>query len=105
MSVEIAVSALSMPQSLSSLKMVTPLGMHRITFEIPDVKIWYQIMSEARAQYGKNWRTQPKAKRKLDSWRPQGSPPIKVWFEVPDPAFATWVAVKLGVPVAGAVNK
>ena len=106
MSVNIAVSALSMPQSLDSLKVETPLGMHhRITFEIQTVEVWYKIMSEARTQFGKNWRAQPRVKRKLNGWRPQGSAPIKVWFEVPDPAFATWVAVKLGVPVAKAVNK
>jgi len=105
MSVNIAVSALSMPQSLDSLKIVTPLGMHRITFEIDRVETWYKIMAEARAQFGKNWRGQPKAKRKLESWRPQGSPSVRVWFDVPDPSFATWVAVKLGVPVAGASNK
>ena len=105
MSVEIAASTSSMPQSLDSLKMVTPLGMHRITFEIGRVETWYKIMAEARAQFGKNWRGQPKVKRKLESWRPAGSSPIKVWFEVPDPPFATWCAVKLGVVVAGAVNK
>ena len=105
MSVKIAAASLSMPQSLDSLKLVTPLGMHRITFEIDSVNTWYKIMAEARAQYGKNWRGQPKVKRKLESWRPAGSAPIKVWFEVPDSAFATWCAVKLGVRVAGAVNK
>ena len=105
MSVEIASSSLSMPQSLSSLEMVTPLDMHRITFEIDRVQTWYQIMAEARAQFGKNWRGQPKVKRKLESWRPAGSPPIKVWFEVPDSTFATWCAVKLGVVVAGIANK
>jgi len=105
MSVDIAVSALSMPQSLDSLKMVTPLGMHRITFEISNVEVWYKIMAEARSQFGKNWRGQPKVKRKLESWRPAGSPPVKVWFEVPDSTFSTWVAVKLGVPVAKATNK
>ena len=105
MSVEIAASTSSMPQSLDSLKMVTPLAMHRITFEIKNVDTWYKIMAEARAQFGKNWRAQPKTKRKLSSWRLDNAPPVRVWFEVPDPAFATWVAVKLGVPVAGAVNK
>ncbi len=105
MSVEIASSSLSMPQSLDSLKVVTHSTMHRITFKIGKTETWYKIMAEARAQFGKNWRAQPKVKRKLESWRPQGSPPVRVWFEVPDPAFATWVAVKLGVPTAGAVNK
>ena len=105
MSVEIASSSLSMPQSLDSLKLVTPLGMHRITFEIGNVQTWYKVMAEARAQFGKNWRGQPKVKRRLESWRPAGSPPLKVWFEVPDSTFATWCAVKLGVVVAGIANK
>ena len=105
MSVEIAVSSSSMPQSLDSLKVVTPLGMHRIIFEVPNTTVWYKIMAEARAQFGKNWQGQPRAKRKLESWRPAGSSNVRVWFEVPDPAFATWCAVKLGVVVAGAVNK
>lgn len=105
MSVKIASSSSSMPQSLDSLKMVTPLGMHRITFEVDRVETWYKIMAEARAQFGKNWRGQPKVKRKLASWRPAGSAPTRVWFEVPDPSFSTWCAVKLGVAVAAAVNK
>ena len=54
MSVEIAAPTSSMPQSLDSLKMVTPLAMHRITFEIKNVDTWYKIMAEARAQFGKN---------------------------------------------------
>ena len=105
MSVEIAVSTSSMPQSLDSLKMVTPLAMHRITFEIRSTETWYRVMAEARALFGKNWRAQPKTKRKLDSFRLKDAPPVRVWFEVPDPAFATWCAVKLGVTVAGATNK
>ena len=105
MSVEIAVSTSSMPQSLDSLKMVTPLAMHRITFEIDSIEQWYKIMAEARAQYGKNWRGQPKIKRKFESWRASGSEPVRAWFEVPDTSFSTWCAVKLGVRVAGAVNK
>ena len=105
MSVEIAVSTSSMPQSLDSLKMVTPLAMHRITFEIRDTETWYRVMSEARALFGKDWRGQPKTKRKLDSFRLQDAPPVRVWFEVPDPTFATWCAVKLGVTVSGATNK
>jgi len=105
MSVKIATASSSMSQSLDSLKLVTPLGMHRITFEVGTVETWYKIMSEARAQFGKNWRGQPKVKRKLESWRPAGSAPIKVWFEVPDQTFATWVAVKHAVISTGAVNK
>ena len=105
MSIDIAVSMSSMPQSLDSLKTVTPLAMHRITFEIKHIDTWYKIMSEARAHYGKNWRAQPKTKRKLSSWRLADAPAVRVWFEVPDPTFATWCAVKLGVTVAGTANK
>ena len=105
MSVEIAVPMSSMPQSLDSLKMVTPLAMHRIMFEINHVDTWYKIMAEARAQFGKNWRAQPKTKRKLSSWKMYDGALVRVWFEVPDPTFATWCAVKLGVTVAGVANK
>lgn len=104
MSVNIAASASSIPQSLDSLK-VTPLDMHRITFEITDEKTWYKIMNEARAQFGKNWRGQPRVKRKLSAWRPRNAEIVKVWFEVPDPTFATWCAVKLGVTVTEGTNK
>ena len=79
--------------------------MHRITFEVKSLEIWYKIMTEARAQFGKNWRAQPKTKRKLSSWKLYDGAPVRVWFEVPDSTFATWCAVKLGVTVVGAVNK
>ncbi len=102
MSVKIEASASSMPQSLGSLKLETPLTMHRIVFEIRDKETWYKIMTEARSQFGKNWRAQPRVKRKFVSWNPVD---IRVWFEVPDPAFGTWCAVKLGVQAAGVVNK
>ena len=105
MSVNIAVSASSMPQSLDSLKVVTPLDMHRIAFNINTLDQWYGIMAEARRSYGKNWRGQPKVKRRLESWRPAGAAPIRVWFEVPDLTFATWCAVKLGVEVVKDPNK
>ena len=68
--------------------------MHRITFEIAHISKWYAVMKEARALYGTNWRSQPHVKRKLDRW---GATIVPVWFEVPDPAFATWVAVKHAV--------
>lgn len=103
MSVNIVPSALSMSQSLDSLKTVTPLTMHRITFTIDNISQWYSIMKEARSQFGKNWRGQPKIKRKLAAWRVTG--PVRVWFDVPDPTFATWCAVKLGVSATEAANK
>ena len=104
MSVNIVASTLSMPQSLDSLKTVTPLAMHRITFKISTTAHWYSIMTEARALYGKNWRAQPRVKRRLDHSR-WSKELVSVWFEVPDLTFATWCAVKLGVEVVKDPNK
>lgn len=102
MSVEIASSALSMPQSLDSLKSVTPLGMHRVVFQVSKLETWYKIMAEARSQFGKNWKAQPRIRRKLTRWNAELT---SIWFDVPDPAFGTWCAVKLGVIVVGVTNK
>lgn len=103
MSVKIETTALSMSESLDSLK-ETPLSMHRITFMLDDTKKWYAVMREARALFGKNWRGQPHVKRKLERnrWAKQQVP---VWFEVPDQSFASWCAVKLAVEVKLPPNK
>jgi len=105
MSVNIAISASSISQSLDSLKIVTPLDMHRITFEINNIDLWYKIMNEARVQFGKNWKGQPKVKRKFEAWRPANAKSVKVWFEVPDPSFSSWCAIKLGVIATEGTNK
>jgi len=103
MTVNIQDSALSISESLDSLK-VTPLSMHRITFLLKNTAQWYAIMKEARALYGKNWRCQPHAKRRLDrnAWMHKEE---RVWFDVPDQAFASWCAVKLAVDSKLTVNK
>ena len=102
MSVNIASSALSMPQSLDSLKAATPPAMHRVVFQVSNLETWYKIMAEARGQFGKNWKAQPRVKRKLARWN---HVPTTIWFDVPDPTFGTWCAVKLGVIVMGVTNK
>jgi hypothetical protein len=97
MSVKIEASD-SMLQSLDSLK-TTALPMHKLYFELSDVDTWYAIMREARAQFGKNWRSQAHVKRRLEHsslWRVDGHAE-RVWFEVPDPKFGTWVAIKHAV--------
>lgn len=104
MSIETKASALSMSESLNSLR-TTPLVMHRITFKLADTQQWYGIMKEARLAYGKNWTTQPRVKRKLERLRYQTAVPLSVWFDVPDPAFATWCAVKLSVEPVSVVAK
>ena len=95
MTVKIQDSALSISESLDSLK-VTPLPMHRITFSLNGTDQWYAVMREARALYGKNWRSQPHAKRRLERYR-WNNKNESVWFEVPDSAFASWCVVKLAV--------
>lgn len=103
MTVKIQNPALSISESLDSLK-VTPLSMHRITFMVRDTDQWYKIMREARVLYGKNWRAQPHTKRRLERNRWQKKEE-RVWFDVPDPAFASWCAVKLAVEAKLATNK
>ena len=88
----------SMLQSLDSLK-TTTLPMHKLYFELSSVDTWYTIMREARAQFGKNWRSQAHVKRRLENssiWRINGCAE-RVWFEVPDPKFGTWMAIKHAV--------
>jgi len=103
MTVKIQDSALSISESLDSLR-VTHLSMHRITFSVKNTDQWYSIMKEARALYGKNWRAQPHSKRRIDRnrWSQKAE---RVWFDVPDPSFASWCAVKLAVEATITANK
>ena len=97
MSVKIEASDSMLP-SLDSLK-TTALPMHKLYFELSDVDTWYAIMREARAQFGKNWRCQRHVKRRLEHanlWR-LNDQRERVWFEVPDPKFGTWIAIKHAV--------
>lgn len=87
-----------MSSSLDSLK-ETASDMHpfhRVWVEITDTDTWYALIREANTLYGThNWRGQPRVKRKLiNNW---GSKSVRVWFDVPDPTFATWVSVKHSV--------
>ncbi len=94
-------------QSLDSLRQ-TALPMYKLYFEIADTETWYAIMREARAQFGSNWRGQAHVKRRLERAKIWSMPDSKerVWFEVPDPAFGTWVAIKHAVRIVGApINK
>ena len=105
MSVEIETSALSMFESLDSLE-VTPLVMHRIQVELRDIKDWYAIIRELNQTFGSNkWKGQQHVKRRLENliWEPDRN--IWVWFDVPDPKIATWLAIKLAVPTRMVPNK
>lgn len=96
---------LEMSKPLGSLK-ETNLVMHRIYFDLGTVESWYAIMREARAMYGRNWRSQSHVKRKLTRTWAMSNQTERVWFEVPDPEFGTWCALKLAVIVANPpINK
>jgi hypothetical protein len=99
MSVEIGTSALSMFESLDSLR-ATPLVMHRIQVELRDVKDWYAVIRELNQVFGaNNWRGQHHVKRRLENLIWDNDKSIWVWFDVPDQKIATWLAVKLAVTV------
>ena len=105
MSVEIETSALSMFESLDSLKL-TPLVMHRIQIELRDIAAWYAVIRELNQVFGaNNWKGQSHVKRRLENLIWDDSKTIWVWFDVPDQKIATWLAVKLAVQVKLVPNK
>jgi len=85
-------------------KQFDPLGttapeLHRFWFMVSTQEQWYAIMRECREWFGKNWKGMGKVKRKLHAKYSPTRTGIPVWFEVPDPRFATWVAVKMSLQV------
>jgi hypothetical protein len=96
MSVNVEISATSTSMPLDSLKETT-LVMHRIYFNLASLNEWYSIMKEARVMFGRNWRAQSHVRRKLNRINPWNPAAQSVWFEVPDPQFGTWCALKLAV--------
>lgn len=95
-----------MSSSLNSLKETAsnmhPL--HRVWVELGNTEQWYTIIREANQLYGvHNWRCQPRVKRKLENNWIRNT--IRVWFDVPDPSFASWVAVKHSVIARLEANK
>lgn len=105
MSVEIETSALSMFESLDSLRS-TPLVMHRIQVELHNVKAWYAVIRELNQTFGvNNWKGQNHIKRRLENLIWDDRKTIWVWFDVPDVKIATWLAVKLAVQVRIPPNK
>jgi hypothetical protein len=105
MSVEIETSALSMFESLDSLRS-TPRVMHRIQIELRYVKDWYAVIRELNQVFGaNNWRGQSHVRRRLENLIWDNDKSVWVWFDVPDEKIATWLAVKLAVTVRVAPNK
>jgi len=88
-----------MSTQLDPLKITAP-ELHRFWFMITTEEQWYSVMRECREWFGKNWRGMAKVRRKLSPrQRVIKSLAIPVWFEVPDPRFATWVSVKMSLQV------
>ena len=56
-------------------------------------------MRECRSWFGRKWRTMSKVRRKLNARYMSRGHMVMVWFEVPDPRFATWVSVKHSLQV------
>lgn len=87
-----------MSNFLISLKVTaSDMHLHRVFVELASTDQWYKIIREANTLYGAhNWRGQPRARRRLERERWSGKV-TAIWFDVPDPAFATWVSVKHSV--------
>ena len=84
--------------------------MHRIWVEIGSVEIWYKIIAEANREFGiRGWKGQSGAKRRLDRnnrmWLASPKSIERVWFDVPDEKFATWIAIKYAVTVLAPPGK
>jgi hypothetical protein len=88
-----------MSTQFDPLKTTAP-ELHRFWFFVSTEKQWYDIIRECRAWFGKNWRGMSKVRRKLNPKnRYTKLHQVPVWFEVPDPRFATWISVKLSLQV------
>ena len=92
-------------QSLDPLKTTTnAMHLFRVWVELTNTNDWYLVIREANALYGpRQWKGQPRTKRKLDKNWPKRK--VRTWFDVPDPTFATWISVKHGVNAALAPTK
>ena len=77
----------------------TALELHRFWFVLSSEEQWYDVMRECRSWFGRNWRGMSKVRRKFAPRVNIRVTNVPVWFEVPDPRFATWAAVKLSVQV------
>lgn len=70
---------------------------YRFVVFIRNTTQWYSLMQECRTWFGKDWKTQPKVRKKLN--RLTGYEHVPVWFEVPDETWASWVSTKLSVEI------
>ncbi len=93
-------------QSLDPLKSTTDaMHLFRVVVELDNTEQWYAIIREAHQLFGNgNWHGQPRVKRKLERNRWTHTK-VRVWFDVPDATFGSWIGVKLAVRVVSVANK
>ena len=78
----------------------TASELHRFWFMVSTEQQWYAIIRECRAWFGKNWQGMSKVRRKLNPRnRHARISQVAVWFDIPDPRFATWISVKHSMQV------
>jgi len=87
-----------MSTQFDPLKTTTP-DLHRFWFYVSTTDQWYSIIRECRSWFGSNWQSMSKVRKKLTATYGRKVAPVPVWFEVPDPRFATWISVKLSLQV------
>ena len=79
----------------------TTSELHRFWFMLSTEQQWYAIIRECRSWFGTNWQGMSKVRRKLAPRHTRAIrlAPLPVWFDVPDPRFATWISVKHSLQV------
>ena len=91
-------SLIIMSTQFDPLRTTAP-ELHRFWFVLSSEQQWYDVMRECRSWFGKNWRGMSKVRRKFAPRVNIRVTNIPVWFEVPDPRFATWISIKLSMQV------
>ena len=68
--------------------------MHKVYFDLLTIDDWYTIISELKRWFGNEWRGQRGIRKKFKrtDWMLK---PQQVWFIVPDPAFKTFIDLKM----------
>ena len=69
---------------------------YRVIVLVNNEREWYKLMAECRTWFGQNWQGQSHVRKKFRKFI---SEPLEIWFDVPDPNWSTWIAVKLGTRV------
>ena len=65
---------------------------HRFTIDVYTEDQWYDIIRECKRWFKDDWRGQRHVLKKLKNR--YHKKPVKIWFEVPDPQFISWITLK-----------